>query len=39
MKSAEILAEVHTSSLNENKKIKRIKKDRDINPVSILGTG
>ena len=45
MKSAEILARVHTHththtcSLNENKKIDKIEKDRNINSVSILDTG
>lgn len=39
MKKPEILAGVHTGSLNNNKKINKLKKDRNINPVSILDTG
>ena len=43
MKIAENLAGVHThthtGSLNNNKKINKLKKDRNINPVSILDTG
>lgn len=41
MKSAEALVRVHThtSSLNNNKKINKVKKDRNINLVSILDTG
>ena len=47
MKNTESLAGVHThthththtSSLNENKKIDKIERDRNINPVSILDTG
>ena len=45
MKSAEALVRVHThththtSSLNNNKKINKVKKDRNINPVSISDTG
>lgn len=41
MKKPEILAGVHTQtgSLNNNKKINKLKKDRNINPVSILDTG
>ena len=38
MKNAEILAGVHTGSLN-NKRINIIKKDGNINPVPILDTG
>lgn len=38
MKSAEILAGVHTSSLKD-KKINKIKKDRNIKLVSIIDTG
>ena len=37
MKSAETLVGVHTGSLN-NKRINIIKKDRNINSVSILDT-
>ena len=45
MKSAKALVRVHThththtSSLNNNKKINKVKKDRNINLVSILDTG
>ena len=45
MKIAENLAGVHThththtGSLNNNKKINKVKKDRNINLVSILDTG
>lgn len=43
MKNAKVLAGVHThthtSSLNNNKKINKVKKDRNINLVSILDTG
>ena len=45
MKKPEILAGVHThththtGSLNNNKKINKLKKDRNINPLSILDTG
>ena len=40
MKKSEILAGVytHTGSLNNNKKINKLKKDRNINSVSILDT-
>ena len=44
MKKPEILAGVythtrtHTGSLNNNKKINKLKKDRNINSVSILDT-